>query len=215
METDWRIPLTNSAVMTDNELMTESSEESDDILLKQFCAGSEDAAERLFARYGDRLHEVAERKLGRDLLQRVDADDIVQSIFRTFFRRAINGDYQVPEGEELWKLLLVIGLNKVKGQAARHRAQRRDVSRSSESDFQLGFCPTTDESGFHLLKMAVGELVGTLPQSHGQIVRLRIEGYEVREIADTTERSRRTVERVLQQFRSHLREMVWPEHDEE
>jgi hypothetical protein len=34
----------------------------------------------------------------------VDAVDLVQSIFRTFFRRVRRGCYDVPDGEELWKL---------------------------------------------------------------------------------------------------------------
>ncbi len=59
-----------------------------------------------------------------DLAGRVDADDIVQSVFRTFFRRVAKGDYEVPDGEELWKLFLVIALNKV-------RTGRRSTSRQA------------------------------------------------------------------------------------
>jgi RNA polymerase sigma-70 factor (ECF subfamily) len=199
--------------MADYRLMTDSSEKSDDTLLQQLRAGSEDAATRLFARYGDRLHNVAEQKLGNDLVSRVDADDIVQSVFRTFFRRAINGEYQVPDGKELWRLLLVIGLNKVKGQAVRHRAQRRDVSRTISTDAAAKSEP--DETGFVLLKLAIEEHVESLPEAHQHIVDLRIEGFEIAEIASRSKRSHRTVERVLQQFRSHLHEIIRPEHDDQ
>ena len=57
----------------------------------------------------------------------VDAEEIVQSVFRTFFRRAAHGHYSVPDGEEMWKLLLVIALNKVRAAGAYHRAAKRDM----------------------------------------------------------------------------------------
>ena len=66
-----------------------------------------------------------------DLKQRVDPDDIVQSVFRTFFRRAAAGQYDVPAGDELWKLFLVIGLNKVRAVAAYHKAAKRDVRQTA------------------------------------------------------------------------------------
>jgi DNA-directed RNA polymerase specialized sigma24 family protein len=43
------------------------------------------------------------------------------------------------------------------------------------------------------------------------MVLLRIEGYEVAEIADRTARSRRSVERVLQEFRRRLAAELSPD----
>ncbi len=208
----WRADAMNSAAIPDKKHMTDLSDAEDETLLRLFCAGSEDAAARLFERYGGRLYDVAERQLGNDLLQRVDADDIVQSVFRTFFRRAINGEYQVPKGEELWRLLLVIGLNKVRSQGVRHRAQRRDVSRTANCSDSTK--PAQDQTGFVVLKMAIDDLVSSFPEAHRHIVNLRIEGFEIGEIANKTKRSHRTVERVLQQFRNHLQEVIHPEHDD-
>jgi DNA-directed RNA polymerase specialized sigma24 family protein len=48
------------------------------------------------------------------------------------------------------------------------------------------------------------EQMAALPESNRAIIRLRTEGYEVSEIAEATGRSRRTVERVLQDFRARL-----------
>src|SRR5262245_55855145 len=86
---------------------------SDRSLLKRFRAGDADAATQLYLRYAERLRTLARTRVGRDLAPRIDAEDIVQSVFRTFFRRAALGQYHVPDGEELWKLFLVIGLNKI------------------------------------------------------------------------------------------------------
>ncbi len=187
--------------------------QTDRTLLNQFRIGSDAAAEALFVRYAERLETLAGRQLAKDLRARVDPDDVVQSVFRTFFRRVSRGDYVVPEGEELWGLLLVIGLNKIRAHAAHHRAVKRNVGNTVSSDAALGQLAVSDESGAVMLRIIIGELVDAMPASHAQIVNLRIEGYEISEIADQTERSKRTVERVLQQFRDRLRDAVETNHE--
>ena len=42
------------------------------------------------------------------------------------------GDYDVPPGEELWGLLLVIALNKIRTEETFHRAGKRDVRLSAQ-----------------------------------------------------------------------------------
>src|SRR6185369_9460641 len=87
---------------------------SDHSLLRRLREGSEDAATQLYRRYACRLDALTRANTARDLAPRVDSEDIVQSVFRTFFRRVTAGGYDVPDGEELWKLFLVIGLNKIR-----------------------------------------------------------------------------------------------------
>jgi DNA-directed RNA polymerase specialized sigma24 family protein len=52
--------------------------------------------------------------------------------------------------------------------------------------------------------MVVEEVLGKLPEGHRAVVQLRIEGYEMAEIAAKTGRSLRTTERVLQDLRTRL-----------
>src|SRR5690349_20841483 len=87
---------------------------SDGSLLARVREGSQDAAAALYHRYAQRLLALARAKCGDDLAARVDAEDIVQSVFGSFFRGARQGYYDVPSGEEMWGLLLVIGLNKIR-----------------------------------------------------------------------------------------------------
>ena len=47
-----------------------------------------------------------------------------------------------------------------------------------------------------------------LPPLQQRMVVMRIEGHDVSEIADTTERCTRTVERVLQRFRQKISEYL-------
>ena len=184
---------------------------SDRSLLRRFRGGQSDAATELYLRYAGRLRALAGEQCAPDLAPRLDPDDIVQSVFRTFFRRAAGGQYDVPEGEDLWKLFLIIALNKVRSAAAFHRAAKRDV-RATATD--LADAPTgrhlaaADEMALATLRMVVDELLGALPPSLRAIVELRVEGYEVEEIAQRTQRSRRSVERALHEFRARLRPLL-------
>ena len=100
---------------------------TDSFLLRQFRGGTADAATQLYYRYAEQLYATVMPKLAAELSPRVGPDDIVQSVFRTFFRRAALGQYSVPAGGDLWKLLLVMALNKIRSVAAFHRAACRDV----------------------------------------------------------------------------------------
>src|SRR5438067_12874851 len=82
---------------------------SDRSLLRRLRGGSEDAATQLYRRYAHRLRALARANTSAHLARRVDAEDIVQSVFRIFFAAASQGLYDVPAGEDPWKLLLVIG----------------------------------------------------------------------------------------------------------
>src|SRR5438034_4074023 len=57
----------------------------DSLILADLCrSGDPEAARQLFEQYVDRLVALARRRLSRNLAGRVDPEDIVQSVFRTF-----------------------------------------------------------------------------------------------------------------------------------
>jgi DNA-directed RNA polymerase specialized sigma24 family protein len=68
-----------------------------------------------------------------------------------------------------------------------------------------------DEGAVTILKMVIDELLEAMPAANRQIIELRIEGYEVAEITDKVRRSKRTVERVLQGFRTRLEALIHEE----
>lgn len=183
--------------------MNQPTEQSDTELLNRLEDGCEDAATELYHRYADRLIRLADRKSSEKVLHRVGAEDIVQSVFRTFFRRAATGHYRLPDGDELWKLFLVISLNKIRTKAGFHQAKKRDVSRTQTlGDYQPAGADTTAE----ILRLTIEELISGLPEKHQGVVRDRISGYEVQEMSSRHNLSRRTVERILQVFRQRLKQ---------
>ncbi len=95
-----------------------------------------------------------------------------------------------------------MALNKIRNQAAFHRAAKRDVRRTSE--LHEDALESGDEVALSILRMSIEELTQAMPVSNQRIIRLRIEGHDLESIASRVGRSKRTVERVLQDFRSRL-----------
>lgn len=198
----------------ENEMLTGENSitpKTDGSLLRRFQEGEQDAATALYVRYARRLQALAKKQTGKNLSPRFDPEDVVQSVFRTFFRRASEGCYEVPVGEELWQLLLVLALNKIRTLAVYHRAQKRDAGRTvgTEKVAEVATEVSGEDSvAYETMRMMIDELVAKLPPPQDQIVQLRIEGHEISEIAQLTNRSKRTVERVLQRFRQRLTSLI-------
>jgi RNA polymerase sigma-70 factor (ECF subfamily) len=178
---------------------------TDATLIRRYRAGEDAAATSLYMRYASRLRALAEQHCRGGFAGRFDADDIVQSVFRTFFQGVRKKAYDAPPGGEIWGLLLVLALNKIRNQVEYHRAGKRSVSQTATMpDLEQHPVLSRDESAATFLRMVLDEQMAELPESNRTVIRLRIEGYEVSEIAERTGRSRRTVERVLQDFRDRL-----------
>ena len=90
------------------------------VLVERLRAGDARAAEALFARYARQLTRLAEQHLSRKLAGRVDGEDVVQSVFRTFFRRSAAGEFRLDASDQLWRLLLTITLRKVRAKCPGH-----------------------------------------------------------------------------------------------
>lgn len=185
---------------------SQDQESSDESLLCRFRSGDEDAAARLYHKYAHRLRAVVKARASAALASRLDADDIIQSVFRSFFRYAAGEVYQVPDGGDLWKLLLTIALNKVRAQGAFHRAAKRDVGATrslSVGGSALAIQAKEDPCDIEL-QLALDDALATLPGAQRAMVELRLRGHEVDAIARELGRSKRTVERNLQRALSRL-----------
>lgn len=184
---------------------------TDHVLLHRYRKGEQDAATQLYLRYSARLQSWASSQTSAAFTTRFDEEDVVQSVFRTLFRRVSEGLYDVPPGEELWQLLLVIALNKIRKLATFHRAQKRDVGKTHGSD-ALELVQyrnqTPDETSLQILQLVLDDLLRHLPETQRAIVEMRIEGHKTDDIAQSTGRSSRTVERVLQGFRLKLSDLL-------
>lgn len=181
--------------------------ESDQELLRRFQNGDETAATELYLRYARRLLALVKSRCSTIVARREEAEDLVQSTFRRFFAQAQSCSYDVPEGKDLWQLLLVIALNRIRNAEVYHRASKRDARMTLDGQLaheSLEACSAPEASDSGSWQLAVDEALESFPPEHRQVVELRVHGFQVREIARRARCSPRSVERILQVSRTWL-----------
>lgn len=175
-------------------------------------AGENAAAQDLLARYSARLVGLARQKLGKRLAVKVGADDVLQSVFRTFFRRLGRGNIELRDWASLASLLTLITLRKCRRQhrefGAGKRVRGTEVSiHGDRSSIEMSIPdrePTPDEvSAFADL---VEWILSTVDERDGEMIRMLLTGHSTEEIAVRFRRSRRTVQRSLERIRQTLTE---------
>src|SRR5687767_10757152 len=87
---------------------------TDGALLARWRQGDEAAAAELVRRYCKRVHALIASRCSPALAAHLDAEDIAQSVFGLVFHGARTQGYAVPDHQELWGLLLVLALNKIR-----------------------------------------------------------------------------------------------------
>ena len=99
------------------------------------AAGDNESYQRLFEAYSTRLVHLAAKHIHPRLLKRFDGEDVVQSVFRTFFRRHSESQISIRHSEHLWKLLVRLTILKTRSLARRHTAECRNAM-ASEVDLE-------------------------------------------------------------------------------
>lgn len=179
----------------------------DSELVKQWCAGSETAATALVRRYCKRLHGLIASQCSAALISRMEIEDIAQSVFRLMFQSVRTQGYVIPDHNELWGLLLVLALNKIRNRERELRAKKRSISRTTQGDFNWDQFSGRDDAAATFLNVMLEDEICHLPESQRKMIHMRLQGYELTAIAGECHRSTRTVERVLQTFRSKLEDL--------
>jgi RNA polymerase sigma factor (sigma-70 family) len=182
-------------------------------IIEGLRAGDEVVVRTFYEQYGRILHRIAGRRLASGLRRRVDASDIVQSVFRTFFRRAHEGQFSLPDNQKLWNLLCAITLTKVRQTARFHLRQKRGLNREVHSDAR-------DNSGevrpFEAVDPGLSpasaveftdqfqQLLESLDPEEQQVVDLKLQDCTNEEAAATMGVSERTVRRIISRLRDRL-----------
>ncbi len=176
---------------------------SDRSLIALVRGGNENAASELYGRYARRLFGLVEAKMGDQLRKQTTPEDIVQSVFKSVFRGVKSGHYDAPPGETLWNLMAIVAVHKLSRTAEHHSAKRRDDSRNIPLS-SLEETVLSESFPAELLEMSVRETLGAMRPIDQDIFKLRLKQHTVDEISELTGRSRRTVERSLQNSREML-----------
>jgi RNA polymerase sigma-70 factor (ECF subfamily) len=155
-------------------------------LIRRVRAGDQEAAAELVQRYEPAIRRAVHFRLGdAHLGGMLDSMDICQSVLASFFVRAASGQYDLQEPEHLLKLLVAMARNKLKFQARKQRAQRRDVRRVVAASAEEHPLESPQPSPSHQVaaRELLHEVQRRLSAEERELVEMRNQGLEWAEIA--------------------------------
>ena len=172
---------------------------------KRLRAGDGEAVQQLFDDYSRQLVQLAGKNIHPALLKRFDGEDVVQSVFRTFFRRHEEGSFRIEHSQQLWQLLVTLTLCKTRSHARRHTAEKRDaqVDQAMGDDQRVIDRQPSPEDALALWE-EVDVVLDGLPQRAAEIIAMRLEGKNRSEIARDLNLSRQTIHRILSLVQQRL-----------
>lgn len=179
-------------------------------LLERLRQGDQDAALRIFETFKRRLMGLARTRLDNQILQKEDADDVVQSALASFFRRDKVKPFNLNSWDDMWSLLAVITMRKCGHRVEYYLAACRNVRREATPDTPaedstepwqaIARDPTAAEVA--LFEDTVRQLLRGMDDRERAIVQLVLEGYTVPEISARVGRSEYLVRKVINQVRN-------------
>lgn len=186
--------------------------------------GDSIAANRIWKLYFDRLVRAVRHRLYGQNRAVSDEEDIVLSVFDSFYAAAEDGRFpDLSDRDDLWRLLITMSARKIIDKRRHDQRQRRGKgitvrSLDSEKDDSglievIGSEPSPEM--VLMMQESVEQLffhlgVGQLQDLAGA----KLEGYSNAEIAERFGCSERTIERRLHLIREKLRQELVPENDD-
>jgi RNA polymerase sigma-70 factor (ECF subfamily) len=176
--------------------------------------GDDAAAQELFGRFTHQLIALALRHVDTGLRHKVDPEDVVQSVYKSFFLRYGNANLEVVNWNSLWGLLTLITVRKCAERAAYHLADCRDAAREvAQSRGEeatpwrepFGREPTPHEAV--VMSETVEQLLADLDEEERPILQLSLQGFTTREVSERLGRAERTVRLLREGVRLRLERM--------
>jgi tRNA A-37 threonylcarbamoyl transferase component Bud32/DNA-directed RNA polymerase specialized sigma24 family protein len=180
-------------------------------LIRRFANGEQSAANDLYDQYAQRLIALARTRLSAKTARRVDPEDILQSVFRSFFVGLREERWLVDDLDDLWRLLAGITLNKLGEKVRFHRRLKRSAAREVQIDGNVheqpdNACASREPSPADVVAAAeeLAWLLARFSVEERVAIELRLQRHSIEEISQRTGRSARTICRWLE----HARELM-------
>ena len=178
--------------------MRKDGDDSLDHWIDRLNGGDVEAVERVFLAYEPYLRIAVRRRLGRGLQAKLDSRDIVQSVFANVLGGVRDGAWHFEGRDQLRAFLRTIAWRRIADRFQEHapalgREQPLDATRPN--DLPRSKLPRASE-------VAQGRefwerILRACPPAHREVVRLRMEGLLLAEIAARTGLHEGSVRRVL------------------
>ena len=161
-----------------------------------------------------RLTAFARSRIFPKLLQRIDAEDVVQETFQSFFRGVYANRFQIDTTSELWNTLLAICMNKIRTESQHHSRKKRSFDREERhEDFGSGVDKSASSlvaseslDGVQNVLAQLRSIVGHMDAQDQEIMLDSIRGMPNTEIAEKHGCSERSIRRVFERIRTRLQE---------
>jgi RNA polymerase sigma-70 factor, ECF subfamily len=181
---------------------------TDDLLAGQTGEGD---ARAVFEHFTRRLIGLAHAHLNVRFRHKIDVEDVVQSVYKSFLIRYGEGALAAEGWDGLWGLLTCITVRKCADRIRYLRAQRRDATREEAAPAAehaepwrnaVSREPTPEEAA--VLAETVERLMRGLDGDERSVVELSLQGYSTQEISATLNRAERSVRRLRERVRKQL-----------
>ena len=145
----------------------------------------------------------------------MDPEDVVQSVYRSFFTRYQAGQFDFATWDALWSLLTVITVRKCLNRAEYYLAKCRNVTSEVDAaawgDATAGLSEAIDREPTPLeaavLAETVEQMMRGLEPEDRTIIELSLQGYTAAEISARVGLAERTVGRVRERIKKRLQRM--------
>jgi RNA polymerase sigma-70 factor (ECF subfamily) len=180
-------------------------------LMTRLRDGQDDAAREIVGRFAERLIALASHRLLPYLRRKVDPEDVVQSVWGSFFKRGRAGQFQLADWDNLWALLACLTVRKCTNRIAYFHAQRRD-QRAEQTlgpdpdSFLAAAEPTPEEHT--VMAESLEQFLNGLDADDREIIALHLQGLETPAISEQLGRSQRTVRRIRERAEKKLRRIL-------
>lgn len=183
-----------------------------DDLTEALKSRNDEAVRLVVDMFQRRLRAIADAKMPAAVKAKEDADDVVGTVWRTFFRRIDAGKIVVKDLESLWSLLAQITARKAgrrnrkylfTGKSSANKEARADADGNNPVDAVIGDAAGPEDAAM-LVDLVEWMLAKIGDPTARQIVVMWLQDRPAAEIAAATGRSERTVFRVQERVRDEL-----------
>ncbi len=175
------------------------------------CARGDESAAfgQVLERFAGRMRRLAEAQLADPLQAKVDAEDILQSVLRSFLVHQRQAPFHLTGWDNLWHVLALLVVRRCRRWQTRFLAARRDVRREvlpldagvPEDRPELADPEPGPEDAACLIELVEGLMRGLRQPWERDILALHLQGFTLHEISTQVGRSVSTVRRVLGRVR--------------
>ena len=149
--------------------------------------GDPKAAEELLRQYEPLVRRQVRMRLSDTRLTRLyDSVDYSQSVFASFFLRAVDGQFELKEPQDLLRLLVTMTRNKIADTARKQLSDKRDGSRSDVDSQVFQAVPTSDASPSQVLSLRelLDQAQECMTPEESAVAALRRDGLSWDEVAE-------------------------------